>query len=60
MESRKMVLMNIFAGQQWRLRQRKKTCGHRGGRGGWEEQRENHGNIYTTICNIDSQWEFTV
>ena len=55
-----MVLMNIFAGQQWRLRQRKKTCGHRGGRGGWEEQRENHGNIYTTICKIDSQWEFTV
>ena len=22
MESRKMVLMNLFAGQQWRLRQR--------------------------------------
>ena len=35
MESRKMVLMNIFAGQQWRLRQREQTCGHHGGRRGW-------------------------
>ena len=55
-----MVLMNIFAGQHWRLRQREQTCGHHGGRRGWGEQRENHGNIYTTICKIDNQWEFTV
>ena len=36
MESRKMVLMNLFAGQQWRNRHREQTYGHRveGGRRG--------------------------
>ena len=28
MESRKMVLMNLFAGQKKRCRHRKWTCGH--------------------------------
>ena len=28
MESRKMVLMNLFAGKEWRLRSRKWTSGH--------------------------------
>ena len=32
MESRKMVLMNLFAGQEWRFRHREQTYGH-GGRG---------------------------
>ena len=27
MESRKMVLMNLFAGQQWRCRNREQTYG---------------------------------
>ena len=31
MESRKVVLMNLFAGQQWRLKHREQTCGHGGG-----------------------------
>ena len=26
----------------------------------WDEWREKLGNIYTTICKIDSQWEFAV
>ena len=30
MESRKMVRMNLFAGQQWRLRHREQTYGHGG------------------------------
>ena len=30
------------------------------GRRGWDEWREQHGNIYTTICKIDSQWELAV
>ena len=30
MESSKMVLMDLFAGQQWRHRHRKQTCGHSG------------------------------
>ena len=33
MESRKMVLKNLFAGQQWRNRHREQTYGH-GERGG--------------------------
>ena len=33
MESRKMVLMNLFAGKEWRHRCREWTCGHREGGG---------------------------
>ena len=36
MESRKMVLMNLFAWQQWRNRHREQTYGH-SGRGGGRE-----------------------
>ena len=32
-ESRKMVLMNLFAGQQWRNRLREQTYGHSRGCG---------------------------
>jgi len=32
MEFRKMVLMNLFAGQQWRSRHREQACGHSSGR----------------------------
>ena len=32
MDCRKMVIMNLFAGQQWRWRHREQTCGHSGGR----------------------------
>ena len=31
MESRKMVLMNLFIGQQWRCRHKEQTYGHKGG-----------------------------
>ena len=38
--------------------------GFRGGAGGermeWDGWREQHGNIYTTICKKDSQWELAV
>ena len=60
MKSRKMVLMKLFAGQQWRNRHREWTYGHRE-RGG---QSEMHGKsnmeTYSVICKIDSQWEFAV
>ena len=29
-------------------------------RRGWDELREDHGNIYITMCEIDSQWEFAL
>ena len=60
MESRTMVPKNLFAGQQWRKRQREKTYGHgeRGGEG--ETYGESNVQTYITICKIDSQWEFAV
>ena len=60
MESRKMVLMNLFAEQQWRCRHREQTGEHSGRRRGWDELREWHGNTYTTLCKIDSQWKFAM
>ena len=55
-----MVPMNLFAGQQWRNRQREQTYGHweRGGEG--EIYEENNMETYITMCKIDSQWEFAV
>ena len=60
MESRKMVLKNLFTGQQWRHRQREQTYRH-GERGG-EGQMYGKSNmeIYIIICKIDSQWEFAI
>ena len=36
------------------------TCGHSGGRRGWDEWREQYGDIYITVCERDGQWEFAV
>ena len=36
-ESRKIVQMNLFPWQEERFRCRERTCGHRRGRGGWDE-----------------------
>ena len=62
MESRKMVLMNLFAGQQWRNRHRAHTYGHVGGgeegKGGMNG--ESNIETYKTMCKVDSQWEFAV
>ena len=60
MESRKKVLMNLFARQQWRNRHREQTYGHgeRGGKG--ETYGKSNMETYITICKIDSQREFTV
>ena len=40
MESRKMLLIKLFARQQWRHRHREGTCGHSGKRRGWEQRKE--------------------
>ena len=40
MESRKTVLMNLFAGPEKRLRHREQAYGHSVGRRGWDELRE--------------------
>ena len=60
MESRKMVLKNLFAGQQWRNRHREWTYRHgvRGGKG--EIYGESNMETYITTCKIDSHREFAV
>ena len=59
-ESRKMVLKNLFSGQQWRNRHREQTYGH--GEKGEEGEMYGKSNMetYITICKIDSQQEFAV
>ena len=54
MESRKMVLKNLFTGQQWENRHREQTYGHgeRGGEG--ELYGESNMETYITICKIDT------
>ena len=61
MESRNMVLMNLFAVQQWRRRHREQICGQRkrGKREG-DKWRICYGYIYITICKIDNHWGFAV
>ena len=60
MESRKMVLKNLFAGQQWRHRHREQTYEY-GERGGEDEMYgKNNMETYITTCEIDSQWEFAI
>ena len=60
MESRKMVLKNLFTGQQWRNRHREQTYG-RWERGG-ERERCGESNVEThiNVCKIDSQRELAV
>ena len=57
MESRKMVQMNLFSGQQWRNRHREQTYGHgeRGGEG--ELYGKSNMETYITIYKIQ---EFAV
>ena len=45
MESRKVVLMNLFAGKEWRNRHR-----HSGGRRWWDKLKEYHSRIYTAAA----------
>ena len=40
MESRKMVLLNLLAGKEWRCRCREWICGHSQGRRQWDKLRE--------------------
>ena len=52
--------MSLFTGQQWRNRHREYTYGH-GERGGEVEMyRRSNMETYTTVCKIESQWEFAI
>ena len=41
MESRKIILTNLFAAQQWKCRHREPTCGHSWGREGGMDWKSN-------------------
>ena len=60
MESRKIVLKNLFTGKEWRNRHRELTYRHgeKGGEG--EMYGKSNTEIYITICKIESQQEFAV
>ena len=58
-ESRKMVLKNLFAGQQWRNRHREQTYGQ-GERGETEMYEESNMETYIGIYKIDNEWEFAL
>ena len=60
MESRKMVLRNLFVGQQQRNSHRGETYRH-GERGGEVEMYgQSNMETYITICKIDNHQEFVV
>ena len=42
-----MVLINLFAGQQWRCRHREQICEHGQGRREEDKRRQQHGNTHT-------------
>ena len=49
-----MVLMNLFAGKEWRHRYIERTYGHvKKGKSGMNRESSN-GQIYNTMCKIDS------
>ena len=52
MESRKMVLMDLFAGKEWRLRYREWTCGHSGKRREWVKQKRSVGTSALPACCV--------
>ena len=62
MESRKLILMKLLAGHQWRHRHREQTYGH--GLGGVEGEARMYGKnnmeTYITLYKRDSQGEFAV
>ena len=60
MNSRKMVLKNLFTGQLWRNRPREETYGHGERRGEGEMSGESNLETYITVCKINSQQEFAV
>ena len=58
MEVRKKVTITLYARQQKRHRCKEQTFGFCGRRRGWEDLREEHLNMYITICEIDHQSRF--
>ena len=54
-ESSRIVLMNLFAGQEWRHRCGEWTWEQIRGRRRWGEWREQHRHIYAAVCKPDAR-----
>ena len=55
-----MVQENVSVGKEWGCRLREGTCGHSGGRRGWDEWMKQHRHTYTTMCEKDSWWKAAI
>ena len=55
MESRKIVLMNLFSGQHWRNTQNRPMDTRKGEEGEGEADGESNMETYNIVCRIDSQ-----
>ena len=55
-----MVLMNLFAGQQWRNRENDLETWGKGKRGQSEMDGKSNMETYNSICKIGNQWEFAL
>ena len=53
-----MVTMTLYARQQKGQGCKEQTLGLYGRRRGWDDLREQHRNMYITICEIDDQSKF--
>ena len=53
-----MVTMTLYARQKKRHRCKEQTFGLCGRRRGWDDLREQHWNMYVTICETDRQSRF--
>ena len=60
MESRKMVLKNLFLRQQWRNRHREQIYGHREKEGEGKMYGKSNMETYIIMYKIHSQWEFAI
>ena len=58
MKFRKMVKMILYARQQKRHSYKEQTLGFCGRRRWWDDLREQHWNMYISICEIDDQSKF--
>ena len=56
---RKTVLTILHTGQQRRHRCKEQTFGFSGRSRGWDDLREQHWNMYLTVCKIHDQCEFS-
>ena len=55
-----MVLLNLFAGQQWRNRENDLETWGKGKKGEGEMDGKSNMETHNSICKIDSQWEFAL